>query len=56
VAGRGEKMSTNKIMLNLTVEEVTRLTKIVIDEDKEDAFAFIKEIIKPKMDQFTRGQ
>lgn len=49
-------MSTNWIFLNLSSEETLRLTRILIDEDKEEAFVFLKEVLKPQVDQATRGQ
>jgi hypothetical protein len=32
------------------------VVKILLDEDKEDAFKFIKEVLKPQVDQATREQ
>ena len=49
-------MNLKRIVLSLTSDEVIRLTKILLDEDKEDAFTFIKEILKPQVDQATRCQ
>jgi hypothetical protein len=49
-------MNLKRVVLNLTSEEVIRLTKILLDEDKEDAFTFIKEVLKPQVDQATRSQ
>jgi hypothetical protein len=56
MAGRGERMNLKRIVLSLNSDEVIRLTKILLDEDKEDALTFIKEILKPQVDQATRSQ
>jgi hypothetical protein len=56
MAGGGEKMSTKRIVLNLSSEETIRLTKILLDEEKEEALIFLKEVLKPQVDQATRGQ
>lgn len=49
-------MNLKRIILSLTSDEVIRLTKILLDEDKEDAFLFLKEILKPQVDQATQNQ
>jgi len=49
-------MKIKPILLNLNSEELLRLIKILIDDDKEDAFVFIKEVLKPQIDQATREQ
>lgn len=49
-------MNLKRIVLSLNSDEVIRLTKILLDEDKEDALTFIKEILKPQVDQATRSQ
>jgi hypothetical protein len=49
-------MNSKRIILTLSSEEVTKLIKIVIDEEKEEAFSFLKEVLKPQVDQATRGQ
>ncbi len=49
-------MNSKRIILTLSSEEVTKLIKIVIDEEKEEAFFFLKEVLKPQVDQATRGQ
>ncbi|NWG02214.1 MAG: hypothetical protein HXY44_05100 [Syntrophaceae bacterium] len=49
-------MSLQRIILSLNSNEVIRLTKILLDEEKEDAFLFLKEVIKPQVDQATRSQ
>ena len=49
-------MSNDSIVLKLTPEDVLRLTRILIDEDKEEALLFLKECLKPQLDQATRGR
>lgn len=49
-------MNLRRIVLSLNSDEVIRLTKIILDEEKEDALAFLKEVIKPQVDQATRSQ
>ena len=49
-------MNLKKIVFSLNSDEVIRLTKILLDGDKEDALAFIKEVLKPQVDQATREQ
>ena len=51
----GEIMTPKKILLNLNSEEALKLTMILLDEDKEEAFKFLKEVLKPQVDQATRG-
>ena len=47
-------MTIKKVVLNLSPEETLRLTRILLDEDKEEALLFLKESLKPQMDQATR--
>jgi hypothetical protein len=56
MAGGGERLNLKKIVFSLNSDEVIRLTKILLDGDKEDAFTFIKEVLKPQVDQATRSQ
>jgi len=49
-------MSNDSIVLKLTPEDVLRLTRILIDEDKEEAILFLKQCLKPQLDQKTRGR
>jgi len=42
------------IILNLSPEETLRLTRILMDEDKGEAILFLKECLKPQLDQATR--
>jgi len=47
-------MTIKKVVLNLNPEETLRLTRILMDEDKQEAFLFLKECLKPQLDQATR--
>lgn len=49
-------MTTTSLILKLNPEEISRLTRILIDEEKEEAFLFLKECLKPQLDQATRNQ
>jgi hypothetical protein len=47
-------MVIKSIVLNLSPEETFRLTRILMDEDKEKAFLFLKDCLKPQLEQATR--
>jgi hypothetical protein len=47
-------MTIKSIILNFSPEETLRLTRILMDEDKEEAFLFFKECLKPQLEQATR--
>jgi len=49
-------MSNDPIVLRLTPEDTLRLTRILLDEDKEEAILFLKQCLKPQLDQATRGR
>ena len=49
-------MTINQVILKLTPEEVLRLMRILLDEDKEEALLFLKQCLKPQLDQATRGR
>ncbi len=49
-------MTTNKVVIILSSQEIIRLTKILLDEEKEEAFTFLKEVLKPQVEQATRAQ
>ena len=49
-------MSNDSTVLKLTPEDVLRLTRILIDEDKEEAILFLKQCLKPQLDQKARGR
>ncbi len=47
-------MTIKSIILSLSPEETLRLTRILMDEDKEEAILFLKECLKPQLEQATR--
>ena len=48
-------MTINPVILKLTSEEVLRLKRILLDDDKQEALLFLKQCIKPQLDQAGRG-
>lgn len=48
-------MKINPVILKLTSEEVLRLKRILLDDDKQEAFLFLKQCLKPQLDQAGRG-
>jgi hypothetical protein len=52
----GGEMTNEPIILKLTPEDVLRLTRALLDEDKEEALLFLKQCLKPQLDQATRGR
>jgi hypothetical protein len=54
VAGGRKGMKIKNVVLNLSPEETVRLTRILLDEDKDEALAFLKECLKSQLDQATR--
>jgi len=50
----GARMNIKKVVFNLDPEETLRLTRILVDEDKEEALLFLKECLKPQLDRATR--
>ena len=49
-------MTIDSIILKLTSEDALRLTRILLDEDKEEALLFLRQCLKPQLDQSTRGR
>jgi hypothetical protein len=49
-------MTTDPIILKLTPEDALKLTRILLDEDKDEALLFLKQCLKPQLDQRTRGR
>ena len=49
-------MTNDSIVLKLTAEDALRLTRILLDEDKEEALLFLKQCLKPQLDQTARGR
>jgi hypothetical protein len=56
MAGGGKRMTIKSVIFKLTPEEISRLTRILLDEEKEEALLFLKECLKPQLDQATRNQ
>ena len=50
----GGKGMIKKVVFHLSAEETLRLTRILLDEDKEEALFFLKECLKPQLEQATR--
>ena len=48
-------MTINPIIVKLTSEEVLRLKRILLDDDKQEALLFLKQCLKPQLDQASRG-
>ena len=44
------------MILKLTPEDALRLSRILLDEDREEALLFLKECLKPQLDQAARGR
>ncbi|MGA2518675.1 MAG: hypothetical protein ABSG44_19295 [Thermodesulfobacteriota bacterium] len=49
-------MTNESIILKLTAEDTLRLTRILLDEDKVEALLFLKQCLKPQLDQAGRGR
>jgi len=47
-------MTIKPIILNLSPEETMRLTRVLLDGDKNEALAFLKECLKPQLLEATR--
>ena len=47
-------MVIKKVVLSIGAEETLRLTRILLDEDKDEALAFLKECLKPQLAEATR--
>jgi hypothetical protein len=56
MAGGGERVTIKSVILKLNPEEISRLTRILLDEEKEEALLFLKEVLKPQVDQATRSR
>jgi hypothetical protein len=53
-AGGRKGMKIKDVVLNLSPEETLRLTRILLDEDEDEALAFLKECLKPQLTEATR--
>ncbi len=49
-------MTISPVVLKLTSEDVLRLKRILLDDDNRDALRFLKECLKPQLDQAARGR
>ena len=49
-------MMNESTLVKLTPEDALRLTRILLDDDKEEALLFLKQCLKPQLDQTTRGR
>jgi len=47
-------MIIKRVVLNLSSAKTLRLTRILFDEDKDEALAFLKECLKPQLVEATR--
>ena len=47
-------MRIKLVVINLTAEQTLRLTRILVDEDQEEALIFLKDCLKPQLDDLTR--
>ena len=50
------EVTTDPIILKLTPEDALRLMRILLDEDKDEALLFLKQCLKPRLDQAGRGR
>ncbi len=48
-------MTIDPVILKLNPEEVLKLKRILLDEDKQEALLFLKQCLKPQLDQAGRG-
>lgn len=48
-------MPPESIILKLTPEDALKLTRILLDDDKDEALLFLKKCLKPQLDQARRG-
>ena len=47
-------MRIKPTVFNLTPEETLRLTRILLDENNDEALLFLKECLKPQLAEATR--
>jgi hypothetical protein len=48
-------MTIKEIVIKLSPEDVLRLTRILLDEDREEGILFLKECLKPQLEKKSRG-
>ena len=51
----GEGMTISTLILKIAPEEAARLTRILLHGDERDALLFLKECLKPQLDQLARN-
>ena len=51
---RQKEVRIKSVVINLTAEQTLRLTRILVDEDQEEALTFLKDCLKPQLDHATR--
>ncbi len=56
MAGGGKGEMTPKIIISLDAGEISRMVRVILDGDKEEALLFLKEVVKPQVDRATRNQ
>jgi len=47
-------MAIKEIIIKLSPEDTLRLTRILVDEDRDEGMLFLKERLKPQLDKATR--
>jgi hypothetical protein len=47
-------MVIKEVIMKLQPEDTLRLTRILFDEDKDEAMLFLKECLRPQLDILTR--
>jgi len=47
-------MNIKRVIIDLSPEETLCLLRILMDEDKDEAMRFLKECIKPRLDDQLR--
>ena len=47
-------MTIKPVVLKLAPEDALRLTRILVAEDRGEALVFLKECLKPQLDEATR--
>jgi hypothetical protein len=47
-------MTIKSVVISLSPEETLRLTRILMDEDRKEGLLFLKECLKPQLEQATR--
>ena len=48
-------MTINPVIIKLSSEEVLKLKRILLDDDQREALLFLKQCLKPQLDQAGRG-